>query len=324
VHRRPGVFDVYLKAHSGDPLRVGRVSREGDTVDEPALSVALSVQPDVVRGLADQGSMREQGFLARWWYSLPRSIVGSRAVRTAPVSDQIRQEYRTKMQALWRLRGGEVNGKVVPHILKFCDVADGPMAALERWLEPQLGEWGELSHMAGWANKLAGAIARLSGSLHMANAAGGLWECEISAHTVSTAVQIGRDYLLPHALAAFNLMGANEVVESARHVWGSICRRCEYREDSENTPPSIISLRSLHQWNRRRFPSADQLLPVVDVLVKEKYLRPVPGSGEPGKGHKSPEYLVNPRGLALYGDKAPRTHCTHRAQPDREPGEEGE
>src|SRR5262249_49288292 len=54
-------FDVFLKGHTGDPLRVGRVSRAVDIVELPALSVALAVQPDVIRGLADHASMRGRG-----------------------------------------------------------------------------------------------------------------------------------------------------------------------------------------------------------------------------------------------------------------------
>jgi replicative DNA helicase len=73
-------FEVYLKGHAGDPLRVGRISRPGDTVEQPALSMALAVQPDVIRGLAEQTSMRGRGFLARFLYSLPTSCVGRRKV----------------------------------------------------------------------------------------------------------------------------------------------------------------------------------------------------------------------------------------------------
>ncbi len=73
-------FDVYLKGHAGDPLRVGRVGRAGETVDRPALSVALAVQPDVVYGLAENASLRGRGFLAHFLYGLPVSRVGRRTI----------------------------------------------------------------------------------------------------------------------------------------------------------------------------------------------------------------------------------------------------
>src|SRR5204863_10123102 len=39
-------FDVYLKGHDGDPLRVGRVARGYSAHDNPCLTCALAVQPD--------------------------------------------------------------------------------------------------------------------------------------------------------------------------------------------------------------------------------------------------------------------------------------
>src|SRR5262249_40376170 len=51
-------FDVYLKGHAGDTLRIHRISRDDELVVQPALSVALAVQPDVIRGLAEVASMR--------------------------------------------------------------------------------------------------------------------------------------------------------------------------------------------------------------------------------------------------------------------------
>src|SRR5262249_3804913 len=73
-------FDVYLKGHAGDPLRTDRIGRDDDIVDDPAISLALAVQPDVIRGLAEQTIMRGRGFLARFLYALPTSKVGHRNV----------------------------------------------------------------------------------------------------------------------------------------------------------------------------------------------------------------------------------------------------
>jgi len=71
-------FDVFLKGHAGDPLRVGRIGRDSEAIDHPALSCALAVQPDVISGLAEQATMRGRGFLARWLYSLPVSAEADR------------------------------------------------------------------------------------------------------------------------------------------------------------------------------------------------------------------------------------------------------
>src|SRR5262245_44402930 len=92
------------------------------------------------------------------------------------------------------------------------------------------------------------------------------WEPTISEATVSAAVQIGRDYALPHAVAAVGLMGADGKVEAARSIWESICRQSVSSVYSVSAPPSV-SRRDIHTWNRRGFPSAEHLDPAIEVLV---------------------------------------------------------
>src|SRR5262249_397651 len=145
-------FDIFLKGHAGDPLRVGRIGREGETVSEPALSLALAVQPAVITGLAEAGTMGRRGFLARFFYGMPCSLVGRRKVAPPPVSNTTRQTYCDRMRALWGLSGtvGE-DGRPAPHYLTFSPSADEVLRDLERWLEPQLADGEELSLLAGWA-----------------------------------------------------------------------------------------------------------------------------------------------------------------------------
>lgn len=47
-------FGVFLKGHAGDNLRVDRQGRPAEFVQNPALTLGLTVQPEVLRGLADK------------------------------------------------------------------------------------------------------------------------------------------------------------------------------------------------------------------------------------------------------------------------------
>ncbi len=58
-------FTVYLKGHSGDTIRVDRVGRPPEYVEGPALTLGLTVQPEVIRGLADKPGFRGRGLLGR-------------------------------------------------------------------------------------------------------------------------------------------------------------------------------------------------------------------------------------------------------------------
>jgi hypothetical protein len=307
-------FEVFLKGHAGDTLRTNRISRGRDSVEQPALSLALAVQPDVLRGLADQTSMRGRGFLARFLYSMPRSTVGARKVATPPVSPQVGSIYHNALYGLWGIQGAtDDRGKPVPHWLRFATAADRLLQDFERWLEPQLAEGEELSFLAGWANKLAGACARIAAVLHVTRAVGEgeSWQTPITEDTARVAIALGQDYLLPHAQAAFGLMGADERVESARHVWESITRHCAYSAHSAYAPPTL-SRRDIHNLNRRRFPAVEELDPVLELLVGRHLIRPLEGSGQPGRGHRSPAYEVSPLALAESLDKG-NAYSAHSA-----------
>src|SRR5262249_52187395 len=137
-------FDVYLKGHAGDSLRVARITREGEMVEQPALSLVLAVQPDVLQGLAGQATMRGRGFLARHLYSLPRSLVGRRKIAARPVAKAVVDVYARIVRALWELPGAAGERGPEPHWLEFSAAADEALQRLERWLEPQLAEGQDL------------------------------------------------------------------------------------------------------------------------------------------------------------------------------------
>jgi hypothetical protein len=280
-------FDVFLKAHAGDPLRVNRVSRGKDMVDEPALSAALAVQPDVICGLAEDATMRRRGFLARWLYALPRGMVGRRQVGTKAVSATITDSYDKAMGALFKLAAK----KVV--VLSFARAAQDALSQFERWLEPQLGPGERLSYLAGWANKLAGAIARLAGILHMAATlpCDLPWQVPIHEDVVGAAIQLGKEYLLPHALAAFGLMGADKELEGAKRVlqWVQREGRTEFKRYE-----AFGDLK-----NRAQLPRREDLDGPLRMLVDHQIIR-VKDSAGPRKGRPPDRlYETNPKVLVL-------------------------
>jgi hypothetical protein len=309
-------YDIYLKGHSGDPLRVDRTGRDGERDDRPALSVAVAVQPDVLRGLAENASMRGRGFLARWLYSIPRSLVGSRRIAPPPVTRHLAAEYREGLRTLWTsTRIVDDGGRPVPRELRFNKEADKVLQQFEAELEPRLAEGEDLSFLAGWGQKLAGAVARISAILHIVQAVedGSSWEAPIRPDTVQTAARFGLEYLLPHAQAAFGLMATDPTMETARAVWETICKRvCEHSAHSESASQGpTVTRRDIHQWSRRRFNQAKDADPVLEILERHHLIRPQPQVGQPGRGHPSPSYEINPAALDEFRMAEERSHCTH-------------
>lgn len=283
-------LDVFLKGHAGDAIRVDRVGRAPEFVRAPALTLALTVQPDVVHGLAGKAGFRGRGLLARFWYALPTSLVGRRRIHPPPVPDEIRAAYAALVEHVLGLKAGTAaDGSPHPRLLALSPEAAARHEVFETAIEPQLGEFGELAHVADWGGKLAGATARLAGLLHLAAHGDDEvpWEIPIADATMVAAVTIAREFLTPHALAAFAAMGADPALEDAQLVLRWLAR----------TDRTTVSRRDLLAGLPKRFREGRQLDAALRLLVTAGYLRerkPVDRRGQPGRP-PSPLFDCNPR-----------------------------
>jgi hypothetical protein len=82
-------------------------------------------------------------------------------------------------------------------------------------LEPQMLPGAKLSALSGWTSKLPGFTARLAGLMHV-------WEHgaarePIPEETIERAIALA-ELLIEHALAASNLIGADEAASVSKHV----------------------------------------------------------------------------------------------------------
>ncbi len=283
-------FDVYLKAHAGDEIKSGRIGRGRDSVTEPALTCILAPQPEVLRGLAENDVLRGRGFLARWYYSLPRSNVGARRVGAPAVPDAVQGHYHALVKRAWQIGYAEGEADAArPHVLGFDAAARAEFEAFENWLESQLAPGRPLARLAGWANKLNGACARLAAALHVADAlgGGGDWTGPIGAGAVGRAVRLCREYYIPHAVAAFDLMGTNPVVGGAWKVWAWV------RAEGLAT----FTKRDAFRACRASFETVDDMQPALDLLERHYLIRQQAGPTRSGPGRpSSPVYDVNPAG----------------------------
>lgn len=283
--------DVFLKGHAGDDLRTGRVGRGRESVDRPALTCLYTPQPSVLESLAESPELRSRGFWGRWFYSLPKSRVGYRdCSKPSPeVPESVRASYAAAVTRLW---GTAVAGADEPVELEFNAAAADVLTAFRVWIEPELRPGGQLAQILDWANKLAGLAVRLAGVLHCADAAG-LGQNPgpvIGPGVVTRAVELAKGYALPHALAAFDAMGTSEAVVAARLVWRWAAGRAD--------PAAPVTRRDVLRAKPGKFPTVDDLQPVLDLLERHDYLRAVDAGVRPGPGRPaSPGYEPNPKAL---------------------------
>ena len=277
---------VYLKGHAGDLLKVDRRGRPPEYVERPCLTIGLAVQPEVLRGLAGRPGFGGRGLLARFLYSLPASLVGRRQSGAPPVPPAVADRYALELQALAVSLSAPADDEG-PALLTLDREASELLLIFERDLEPRLAAGsGDLAQLAGWAAKLAGATCRLAGLLHLAEQLRDGWARPIGPDTFAAAVRLA-DYLIEHARAVFDLMGADARVEDARWLldWISRSGRAQFtRRDAHLAAP------------RGRFPKATNLDPALVLLEEHGYLRRVDAdpSGPKGGRPPSPRFLVNP------------------------------
>jgi replicative DNA helicase len=280
---------VYLKGHAGDLLKVDRRGRPPEYVERPCLTIGLAVQPQVLQGLAGRPGFRGRGLLARFLYSLPTSLVGRRQAGAPPVPPAVTDRYTLELQALAASLATPAS-KEGPALLTLDRRAAELLLGFERDLEPRLAaDRGDLAHLAGWAAKLAGATCRLAALLHLAEHLREGWAQPIGAGTFASAVRLA-DYLIEHARAVFDLMGADQRLDDARWLldWISRTNRTQFsRRDAHRAAP------------RGRFATATDLEPALRLLEEHGYLRrvdPQPSQDPRGRGRPaSPRFLVNSR-----------------------------
>ncbi len=281
------MIDVYLKGHSGDELRIDRVSRPPLYVRDPALTMALTVQHEVIRGLLEMPMLRGKGLLARFLYSVPESTLGTRIINPPGMITTTRDRYHDLVRTLSRIASDtDDSGQYRPHRLRLEPAALECLHSFMGELEPELGPAGKYAGIKDWASKLAGAVLRLAGVLHMNEHAYALapWLVPIGEHTLDAAVKIGR-YLTEHAIVALGMMAQSRDASDAEFIINWLVRR----------EKGTCTKRDLYQGTKNRFQRVDDLDSPLSELSRRGMIRQLPSTDSPRAGRpSSPTIEVHP------------------------------
>lgn len=280
-------LDLFLKGHAGEPYRVDRISRGTEKpifIQRAVLTLALTVQPEVLRSLSDNTQFRGRGVLGRILFCIPEPLVGTRLYRDRPIDRHIRDDWHRLVRGILDIPPRRTDrGEDAPHELQFAP------EALEVWrqyhddIEQRQADYRDLSGIRDWASKLAGAVARIAACLHVAhNADGQPWDLPISAETAAAAWAIG-EYLVPHALAAFAEMGNDRNRALAQQIAKWIERE------------SKTTFTKRDCFNAHRSHNLEEIGAAIAFLEQTGHIRAIPETPRQGAGRKpSPSYAVNP------------------------------
>lgn len=275
-------MEVFLKGHAGDRLRVDRQTRK-EYIERPALTMGLAVQPQVLEDIGKVRGFDGRGLLARYLFSLPASMVGHRKILTDPVPEDVAAAYSATVQTL-TLGLAEWTD---PAVIQLSPDADAALLDYQEELEPLLKErGGALGHIQKWAGKLAGAVVRIAGLLHLADHPENGHTVPVNEATMRAAVELGR-YFTAHALAVFEAMGADPTTGRARTILEAL-RTNQWTEVSKRDLMAKLS--------RAEFATITDLDPALELLTEHGYLQPKPVQRTGGRGRPpSPRYFIHPK-----------------------------
>ncbi len=275
-------IDVMLKGHSGDCIRVDRIGRTSESIMNPALTVLLAVQPNVLSGMMRNGTFRGRGLTARFMYCIPQSIVGQRKYRTQPIPEEVSRYYEILIRNLLQDEMPEV-----PELIRLSPEADRLLEEFACEVESRMKN--AYSDIPDWAGKLVGAVLRISGLLCRAANAHRIDFLDIpdakivDGETMAGAIAIGR-YFTEHSRAAYSLMGADDLVKQSQYALDAIVKNGL----TEFTRRDIMRL-------CRSFKTADAVQPVLSHLADLGYVAIKESEVALSKGRPANQsYLVNP------------------------------
>lgn len=284
IYTRNVNIDVMLKGYSGDPIRVDRIGRQSECVMNPALTVLLMAQPDVVSAVLGNKTFRGRGLTARFLYCLPVSKLGSRRADSVPVPDEVASGYARK---IWNLLQDEYEAN--PRVILLSEEAREKLFSFSAELEPKLV--GEYADIADWAGKLVGNIMRISALLCRADImlSHEFLEEEkplvVDGKTMDGAISLGR-YFLGNALAAYDALPEKQMALGATKLL------------------DMIRERKMKEFDRREamrycrfFKTVAEIQPVLDFMEDYGYICQLPVAFRPAGRPPLPKYMVNPKTL---------------------------
>ncbi len=267
-----GGLDIYLKSFSADPLRVDRIGRPGNYIKCPHLSLVLTVQPDVIRGLMNNSTFKGRGLCGRFLYAMCRSNVGRRNVTPPQIPYEVKERYAALITRLLELPDREQ-----PEVLRLSDEASMYREAVHKQIEARLV--GDLEDLRDWGNKLMGSLLRITGLFHVAD--GNSAETPVSLECIQRACAFA-EFLISNAKAAYSCMGGDGVENDAKYI---LKRLADVQETTK---------RDLYRACRGRFKRVEEMDAGLSTLEERGYIRVEPVERD-GSGRKpSPRILVNP------------------------------
>lgn len=289
-------LDLVLKGYYGEEYTVDRVGRDGECLEHPLITFLLNVQPVTLLSMMENVQFRGRGFLARFLYSMPKSLVGNRIYNSPDIQENLRENYSKLIKELLTL---SVGWKSTPELLNLDEDAFIVFNNFFNEIEPELPK--KLEDIEDWGGKIVGTTARIAGILHVVKNRYNSSHIPVCEQTMKEAVLIGK-YFIEHTMAAFDVFGMyeNKNIQNAKtilkkleksHFWDN-----KTKWDSGAAFEPSCTVRDIERLNRSI--KKDDLIPALEILENHGYIKIVKKDARGDNGGRSslevyfnPEYL---------------------------------
>ena len=266
-------LDIFLKAYSGDSVRIDRKTRDAEVIDNPIFTILLMSQPSILAEVMSNSQFRGRGLTSRFLYCIPKSLAGSRTLDAQPIPEEAKTAFKKLLFAMLAIP--TCNPRKI-----ICLSSEAYQAFSDFYISLESCLLEELNYMQDWAGKLHGMVLRIAGVLHATENLGNTDVLPVSLQTMAAAISIG-NYYLAHAKVAYDEMGFNTTVDDALYLLSKIKLYCADKESAQGA--ISISKRELLRLSRR-FHKADDMQPALSLLIEAGYLRQrISNSGNQGR-----------------------------------------
>ncbi|MFE5329430.1 DUF3987 domain-containing protein [Embleya sp. NPDC056575] len=193
--------DLLLEAYTGSPYTIDRTGRASARMDRTFIAIGLLLQPGVLAGIETKNpEFRENGLLGRFLYARPAPTTDD-TFDSPAVPPEIAAAYSRRIRAIvervWR------DDQVLT--LELDEGARALFADFYNDFASRRKPGGDLHTVADWAGKFRGQLIRIAACLTVYEAPSSTL---ITRDRMADVLALA-PYLIAHAKAVFDLMGAD-------------------------------------------------------------------------------------------------------------------
>jgi hypothetical protein len=176
------------KLWDGGPVQVSRISRESFWLEDPRLSTAIMIQPDVADKIISKrhDELRSSGYFSRALFCYPLSNIGKRHIGVTKQYDEKIKTLNARLGVLCIDLLMSLSNSTARKVLELDQEAEQLWLDFANHLESQMGPGGIYHSATDLASKMAENALRVAGTLHAIEFGDG----PISSRTLGVAIEI--------------------------------------------------------------------------------------------------------------------------------------